>query len=283
MKESNTALVRSYFNSLILNDVQSVRSCFSNDSKVHNGYYIDDFIMAEMNEFNQYSRYYDLQHNNFEVIPTFQSSNEAYYSVLNHHGKLVFDHGVNVINDKIVSDGSFYQKVTKNKYKLNCSDGHKSFYRSVAIWCPYSSESPQFVIVKPSDTKGVYQGNLRKSASTEKDGFYSFEFFVSDDDKLSHTFGFRFIDKKYSESSNLYFSGENHPYFFDDMYPELVGSKLKLNHVDTLIWSVAVYLENGKYYHIEFPRVEEIEFEANIVKAIVTDALDNDWETSWGH
>ena len=271
-------IVTNYFNALLKNDLPKIKSLFSDKIGVHNGYYIDDFIIAEVNEFNKYSKFYDLKHNNFSIIKTFNKSGFQSFLVLNDNGHLVFDHGVSIVDGKIIGDGSFYQKVTKNKYRRNTAGDCFSVHRSVAVWCPYSPQSPRFMLVKNGSDFKVQQGNLNFTASTKTDGFYSYEFNVVNDDMKSKLVDFRIIDPHYSENTTVYFHGDEHPYFFSNMFPVIDNKKLLINKVESLIWSVAVFFDNGTSQHIEFPRIEEFTFDHHIVKAIVTDALDNDWE-----
>lgn len=267
-----------YFNALIRGDTLKVRSLFDcRKDSYHNGFLIDDFIFNEVKQFEKSCPYYDLYENGFTVRKTGRVNDKSYYSVINNNNKFVFEYSLTVDNNHIFPDNLSYQVVPKFLFYQN-----GNIKRSFAVWCPYSKSSPMTIIPKSKNYK-LDQQQFNYSASTETDGFFSYAFKIQYDDFREKIIKFRFLDKQFAGNIDLRFPGKEHPYFFDNMFPIIDKQTVIIPDVEALVWSIAVFFDDGTNIHMEFPREKHILFNKSISKVILTDALDNDWESYRGY
>lgn len=120
------------------------------------------------------------------------------------------------------------------------------------------------------------------SSSQEEDGASHLSFVINDDDLLGRDGEFRcYVETRRGlcvSRQTRYLRGIDHPCFTSGMYPRIDGCYVSFEHDMANAWSLTVELESGKLRTIEAPSGEPIEFDEDVRHAILTDAIDNDWE-----
>lgn len=83
---------------------------------------------------------------------------------------------------------------------------------------------------------------------------------------------------KLREAKRLTLRGTDHPFFEENAFPVVRGRTVDVPKTRSRPWSLDVAWEGGGR-QILHPDAGSFEFEGTVTRAILTDAVDNDWET----
>jgi len=248
------------------------------------------YVMKEVEgspvNFIPHSRIRNESLNLFEVDIEIESScdeivpNQPYrYKVFTRKGRrLVSDENVIFAEDgKILFTGNCMDVEIVEKLKMANNDVMAGF----AI---RSRVDDKIKAIKLNRSRIITENDMHHGATFDEDGFYNISFspvelgIYSDD-------GFTVPISIFMENSiiksEIMIRGIGDPLFVNNGYPVIEKNSVKLpNHLydKHVPWSLTVFLVDGTSEQFLLPENKIYIFSQNVSKAIITDALDNDWE-----
>ena len=265
------SLFKDYYSSVMTMDPHLVKLNYVDNGNLHEGFFLDDHIKYDIDQYvNNHEHFKLFSDLDFYVQHTGTNGLIDYFSVLNSEGKFVFEIPVCFSDGgKLLPNCSRYNIVPKtlfNKFR---------FKRQFAIWCPQNKQDPFSVIAKGTI---IENGFLIETSSYDEDSFKNFSFTIPDDDLSSKNIKFIIFGESSKEKVSVRFCGRDHPFFIDNNYPIITDNSVQIDDTGMIIWSLSVFLDSGEKIYLPFPKSETLYFNNKVVKVVLTDALDNDWE-----
>lgn len=119
---------------------------------------------------------------------------------------------------------------------------------------------------------------LRRPPTEDEDGFAVVQIALRDDDLLERVARFRIRDEAgVGQSFDVLMRGASGPDFVADLHPQIAGQNVAIPESPLPWWSLTVALADGRTETVVHPQPGNHEFQALVVWASATDALDNDW------
>lgn len=103
---------------------------------------------------------------------------------------------------------------------------------------------------------------------------------LGDDDGRSRIMDFRVLKEGFAGPLAAEMRGKDHPLFVDDMFPLIRGCEVEVAPERMSIWSLMVWFADGRTQVINAPQKKHYRFPDPVVQAVLTDALDNDWDVT---
>lgn len=266
--EEKKETLKRYINALIKQDKEKVKDSLSQDFGIHQNKNKTEHIKHEMQEFLKRSKIFELKENHFHLELNHIFNNHYKMFLLDKNHKFVYEDIFHFDEEnKIIGNQTHWEIIPKLKFISN------NIKRGLAI---RNNEEKPYLITLHFDKPKVL-----KILQSDSDPEYSnVEIEFNDENGLSRSLEATIFGGEIKkETLKLDFNGIDHPYFKENLYPKIIKNKIEIPQYTYKFWELCVIFKDNTRINIENPTKKEYQFEKEISKAILTDALDNDWET----
>lgn len=270
--------VERFISSLLASDRAMAASCLSGNFGLHDGVDSESYLDREIREFQDRRHWF--QGDRFQVLVTETQTVQGEYSrlrfsCLDHEGRFIYE-------DTLFFD--LMAQIRGNQRLVECVT--KVFFpagqdpcRQVAIRAPGG-------IIRHARIPGVVaEIDLNDGANMEEDSFQVLTIRIHGDDLKERHAPVRFLleDNDTNECTHaqeiLLLRGIDHPQF-QNMTPRIEGDTVHMPVGKMRVWSLTCFDQDGTATTYEYPDLSCIKHGRKITRAVLTDALDNDWEVT---
>lgn len=245
----------------------SAARCLSPSFGIHEGRTASGWIAHELREFGKRSRAFGLDEGLSVELLGHRCRDLRAFVVLDRYGRLVYQDAVRMAGDGLIAgSGRESEIVTKLSFSRS------GVRRGMAVRTPrglIDSIIPINLIVDEFE--------LRSGAGFAEDGFQIANFTVRDDHLESRAAKFSLRAGRSRETVEVWLRGIDDPFFVGSLDPQFEGGAVYLASKGMRYWSLSVLLADGRSLVVDHPDRQEYRFDAPVIRAVLTDALDNDW------
>lgn len=261
-----------YVAALIAGDGTKAARALSPDFGRHQGRTRTTHIQHELREFGHRAPLYGLD-KGFKVSVTSHGEKEIAFYVTDHKGRLVYEDWTMIGDDGlIVGDGGIWEVINKMRFRKH------GFVRAFCI--RMNPTIPKMVMVHDA----IMSDHLIQPGVYEP-SFAVCEFTLTNLDGTPDTSLGRWVDlsiyggQPNSRERRPYFMrGTDHPHFHDDLFPNISGKQIIMPDYDGHPWCLSLRLADSQNIVIDHPDDPVYDFPAPVTFAVLTDAIDHDWE-----
>lgn len=272
---NRTSLLHDYVAALIALDGDRAARCLSPAFTRHQGRDRQAHIQHELREFGHRAPYYGLD-KGFDVEIIASENNCVTFFVTDYRGRLVYeDWAVFGDDDLLVGDGGIWEVINKMRFRQH---DDPAFVRAFCI--RMNPVLPKAIMVHDAVMSdhlilpGVYEPS-----------FAVCEFTLTNRDGTPDNTCGRWVDLSIyggvansRERRRYYMRGTDHPHFVSDLFPVLSGQTVLMPDYDGHPWCLSLRLADGRNIVIDHPDERRYDFDQDVVFAVLTDAIDHDWE-----
>lgn len=270
-QEENQRTLRVYIDALVRQDPQQAADCLSAGFGCHEGKDRDAYLRHELREFSRLMDRYGLA-NGIRLYTDTAEADCLRFSVADCNGVLVYEDALLFDADgRIRGDGSRFEVVSKIRFR------DQSVYRALAI--RGFGEAPGFLVI---DDDPVGECDVHPASTHADDGFHVTTFMLDGDDFRTRPARVRIypLGGGVPDQKRMVLRGVDHPFFEPSLFPEVRGRAVSIPKSRAKPWSLNVKLKGGAWHEIQQPRaLHWYGFDQDVVFAVLTDAVDNDWIT----
>jgi len=261
-----------YVAALIAGDGAKAARALSPDFVRHQGRNAQTHIQHELREFGHRAPLYGLD-KGFEVSVTSHGEREIAFYVTDHKGRLVYEDWTIMGDDGLIlGDGGIWEVINKMRFRKN------GFVRAFCI--RMNPTIPKMVMVHDA----IMSDHLIQPGIYEP-SFAVCEFTLTNLDGTPDTPLGRWVDLSIyggqpnsRERRHYFMRGTDHPHFHDHLFPVISGQRILMPDYDGHPWCLSLRLANGENIVIDHPDNPVYDFPVPVVFAVLTDAIDHDWE-----
>ncbi|MEO0368845.1 MAG: hypothetical protein AAF197_08680 [Pseudomonadota bacterium] len=268
-----------YINALYAGDKKRAGAFLAEDFGCHAGRNPEEHIAHELWEYATREDHFGLA-DGFQVkIDLFQTvthgTDKAYrcvFSIVNANAQLVY-RDVLLLDSAgfIIGDQAPFEVIGKLRFEDD------------VVWRVMVGHQVQQPPAKINPV-GLPHDNAELLVVDQPSGMHVLEYRYCgrDDDLASQCQRFKLYPLGAAPSTlEVYMPGRDHWAFEPNRFPEISqdGKTVTLPQSEQFAWHLQVQAEAGDLHEIEMPKDNVYQFEAPIMRAILTDALDHDWVT----
>jgi hypothetical protein len=270
-----TALLTDYVAALIADDGPRAARALSPDFTRHQGRNAAAHIAHERKEFRHRAPYYGLD-KGFSVNIIAEDQGSITFYVTDYRGRLVYeDWAVVGADGLLIGDNGLWEVINKLRFRQG---GDPAFVRAFCIrmnpTVPKTLLVHNAIMTQSLILKGVFEPTFAvcEFSLLNRDG-------SPDDGKARWLDISIFGATPYSRERRRYFvRGNDHPHFHDHLFPVLAGKRVSMPDYDGHPWCLSLRLADGQNIVIDHPDEAHYDFASPVVFAVLTDAVDHDWE-----
>ena len=269
------ALLTDYVAALIAGDGVRAARALSPAFTRHQGRNAAAHIAHELREFGHRAPYYGLD-KGFSVNIVAEQAGAITFYVTDYRGRLVYEDWAVIGPDGLlIGDNGLWEVINKVRFRQGQDP---AFVRAFCIrmnpCLPKTVLVHNAVMTHHLILPGVFEPTFAicEFALTNRDG--------SPDDGKG-----RWLDISIygatpnSRERRTYFvRGTDHPHFHDNLFPVINGRRVTMPDYDGHPWCLSLRLADGQNIVIDHPDDQHYDFSDNVVFAVLTDAVDHDWE-----
>lgn len=261
---SRTVII-DWISALISGDEAAARRLLSGSFGIHDGMPAEAYLAHEVSEFRRRIRDFDIpERPQVEIAKEGDQSFRIF--VLNRAGYLAYEDVLHLDGHRITGNGRPLEVVSKLAFTEN-----ERPIRAMAIRTHGSdlrNVTPLFYIE---------QATFMRSDTFDKDGFHHLSFDEGEERPVGSFRRFRALTTGGGFTFSAFMRGLDHPFFRDGRMPIIDGRTVSIDLSSGPVWSLTAHLDDGMIAVIECPQTERLEFRRQVVRATLTDAVDNDW------
>lgn len=271
-----TRLLDRYVRALVLQDHGAALACLSPAFTQQQGRNASDFVSYEIAEFSPRIEPYFLAEGTRVEIDRFEaSSGLLYYSVYNRRGQIIYEEQNRLGDDGLlIGNGLQWEYISKLKFSRT-ADARLLVRRGLCL--RHAALKASAVIFYSHAVE-----DLRLNPSSFDPYSTIVDFSLPEDDGAE-----LLVDMMVTagtpgsrERSKVLMRGTDHPHFRANLFTGIDGNRVRLAGYDFIYWVLNVRLSNGESVKIYHPDKKQYTFDHDVVFAVLTDAIDNDWETT---
>jgi len=292
-------LTERYLRALARGDRSAADACLSSSFLLHEGRGRNEHLDHELGEFARLGELYGAG-SGMRVLDRGRARADGCFGFLAvaQDGSLIYEDALPIAEDGLFGgDGSAFETVTKLHLKISMEsmesmDSMYSMHSMDDVGREFGRELAAVEIrrglavrrgARPADAALVRSPRCSDQAflSVSPDPDYSSLIFALDEDD-GRTIDAEILlystPSKLREAKRLTLRGIDHPFFEAAAFPLVRGRAVEVPKTRSRPWSLDVAWEGGGR-QILHPDAGTFEFEGVVTRAILTDAVDNDWET----
>jgi len=274
MTADPVALVVRYVAALIDGDRARAAACLSPSFGRHEGRRAEEHLAHELSQFALLSRVYGVS-SGWSVRPRgVAGSPPGQFGFLleTPDGRLIYEDALPIGEDGLLGgDGSAFETVCK--LRLRPKGAGVDIGRGVAI--RRAPHAPEAVIVRRPHTL-----DQRFHPRAPDPDYAALDFTVAGD--IGATLAAEvliYAAEGVREVKRLVLRGIDHPHFEGRAFVRIEGERVVVPKTRARPWSLCALLADGRCQTVLQPDSGGIQFDDRVVSAVLTDAVDNDWET----
>ncbi|MBV6633532.1 MAG: hypothetical protein KI792_10945 [Alphaproteobacteria bacterium] len=264
--------LKRYIEALIAGDREAAAAEISPSFERHQGRNAARHLEHELQQFEPRVERYKLKEGvTITITEHGQSSGLLHYYVRNMHNQFIFEETTRVDDDGLIlGDGYSWELIPKLRFERH-GEG-RNIRRGLCIG--FNGKVPEKVLIMD---KRISAGSTLTNKHDE--GSYHYWFQLEDDvgESVNLLTLVKGEDDRAAERRTMHFRGNDHPFFIDNLFPTIEGSRVTLPDYPFVFWSLHVTLADGSTQGKYSPASGPHEYDQPVASAVLLDAVDNEW------